>query len=242
MIIQTENFKFYKLDWDTHYFGVSCAKAILLDAISKEEWSTFKKQFPNYQFISIENRNSNITNSQLIGRETKAFLADVNVQFTKHTTFKSIPLDNIEIRDNLDYNTEVVNLTSFKFSKFIEDPEFAKRNGHEVYTQWITNSFNKDDKYFALYKNSNKSIDGFILYSFQSSGCVIELISVSGTASNKGIGTLLLNAVTNNAFLKNCHRINVGTQLKNLQAINFYHKNGFKQHECHQVYHLWMPK
>lgn len=41
-------------------------------------------KFKDYQFISITNQNSEPINTQLIGKDTSAFLADVNIQFVKN--------------------------------------------------------------------------------------------------------------------------------------------------------------
>lgn len=232
---------FYELDWDTKFFGVSSAKAILHRPLNLFEWDNLKDKFNKYQFISIENRNSEPINSQLIGKETTAFLVDVNIQFRKklECTYE-IPM-NIEIYKELKPNSQIIDITDFSFSKFIEDPELAKRGGNQVYRQWVINSFEKIDKYFALSINNNE-INGYILYSYKDDICYIELIAVSKKEMRKGIGTSLFRAVESEAFKHGYNEIRVGTQIRNIRAINFYHKVGCKQIGCHQIYHLWNLK
>ncbi|NMA31033.1 MAG: GNAT family N-acetyltransferase [Candidatus Methanofastidiosa archaeon] len=230
---------FSALKWDTNFFKVSCAKVVLRKPVSEDTWNELKKKFADYQFVSIENRNSEPKNAQLIGKDTHAFLADVNIQLSKKVSRKSSLLENIQIYQALEYNEEVLELGKFHFYKFIEDPELAKRGGEQVYRQWMINSFGKKDKYYALFFNEKNRIDGFLLFSFRDSLCLIELIAVSGASSNRGIGSNLINAVEFKAYQDHCDEIQVGTQVRNHIAINFYHKVGFKQTGCHQIYHLW---
>lgn len=230
---------FYNLEWDTGFFGVNCAKAILHEPLKLEDWNVLKNEFKKYQFISIENRGSEPINAQLIGKETKAFLADVNIQFKKRLNGLYEMPQNIEIHQALERNKQIIEIAEFRFSKFTEDPELAKRRGSEIYQQWLINSFGKVDKYFALSKDGNGKIVGFLLYSYSGNTCVVELIAVSKNTAPSGTGTSLFKAVECVAYDHGCEEMRVGTQIRNLGAIDFYHKVGCKQVECHQVYHLW---
>ncbi|PRR84078.1 GNAT family N-acetyltransferase [Clostridium vincentii] len=230
---------FYELQWDTDYFGVNCSKAIIHKPLTLVEWYELKGRFKDYQFVTIENRNSESTNAQLIGKDTSAFLADVNIQFKKnlHDTYDKA--QNITIHQALERNEQVIEIAEFLYSKFKEDPELVKRGGHQVYHQWLINSFGKLDKYFALSKNENGEINGFLLHSYSDNACIVELVAVSKNVVQGGIGTSLFRAVEYAAYERDCDEIRVGTQVRNMGAINFYHKVGCKQVGCHQVYHLW---
>ncbi|MEV5037251.1 GNAT family N-acetyltransferase [Peribacillus frigoritolerans] len=238
----TENaVTFHDLVWDTEYFGITSAKAILNRPLSINEWVKLKTRFKDYQFISIVNLNSEPVNTQLIGKDTCAFLADVNIQFVKmiegphaHEVQK-----NITVHQSLERNDQVIDIADFQFSKFTEDPELAKRGGDQVYRKWLINSFNKSEKFYALSKDENGELNGFLLHSYLGNSCVIELIAVSQNVTKGGIGTSLFKAVENEAHQRGCGEIRVGTQVRNKGAINFYHKLGCKQVGCHQVHHLW---
>ncbi|HHX31541.1 MAG TPA: GNAT family N-acetyltransferase [Bacteroidales bacterium] len=234
-----DSMAFYELQWDTEYFGVSSAKAILYKPLDLIEWENLKKRFKDYEFISIENRNSEPINSQFIGKDTKAYLADVNIQFKKKLEDRYKMPENIEIYQALQPNAQIIEIADFQFSKFIEDPELAKRGGDQVYRQWINNSFKNPNKYFALSRDNNREINGFLLHSYQDNACTVELISVSKNEKHGGIGTSLFGAVEAEAYERGCIEIRVGTQVRNIEAINFYHKVGCRQTGCHQVYHLW---
>jgi dTDP-4-amino-4,6-dideoxy-D-galactose acyltransferase len=239
MHINEQKYTFNKLEWDTEFFGVSSARAVLHQPVSLREWDELSARFREYQFISITNRDSNPINSQIIGKDTSAFLADINIQFEKKLNgLTGIP-SNITIHQELEWNEDIVKLADFQFSKFTEDPELAKRGGDKVYHKWVYNSFEKAEKFFALSHNEKGDINGFLLYSYSDSNCVIELIAVSKVKSKGGIGTSLFNAVEHSSQKMGFTKIIVGTQVRNIGAINFYHKVGCKQVGCHQVYHLW---
>lgn len=230
---------FYKLQWDTDYFGINCAKAIINKPLNVAEWNGLKDKFKDYQFVSIENRNSEPVNSQLIGKYTEAFLADVNIQFKKKLQCAQVIPDGITMHQGLERNDEIIDIADFQYSKFTEDTELAKRGGEEVYRQWLKNSFRKPEKHYALYKNEKGEITGFLLHSYSESACVVELIAVSKNSIKDGVGTSLFKAVEHVAYESGCYEIRVGTQVRNTGAINFYHKVGCKQVGCHQVFHLW---
>lgn len=231
--------EFYYLKWDTEFFGVTSAKAILNEPITLLEWEELRKKFNDYQFISIVNNNSEPTNAQIIGKNTSAFIADVNIQFMKKVCQPhDIPV-NITVHPALERNDQVIEIADFQFSKFTEDLELAKRGGNKLYRQWLINSFNDPEKFYALSKNKNGDINGFLLHSYTEDACVIELIVVSKSITKGGIGTSLFKAVELAAYERGITEIRVGTQVRNMGAINFYHKVGCKQIGCHQVYHLW---
>lgn len=231
---------FYNLEWDTDFFGVTSAKVILKKPLTLTEWRELKDRFQLYEFISIENRDSEPVNANIIGQDTAAFLADVNIQFTKKLKGPSNEMQkNITIHQGLKRVNQVLDIVDFQFSKFTADAQFALRGGDQVYHQWIINSFEKQNKYFLLSNDDNGDINGFLLHSYTDSACVIELLSVSQALTNGGVGTSLFKAVEYAAYQHGFNEIRVGTQLRNIGAINFYHKVGCKQVGCHQVYHLW---
>jgi len=237
--VMENTFTFYKLEWDTDFFGVTCAKAILLKSLSLPEWNMLQAKFKEYQFVSIENRNSEPINAQLIGKFTSAYLVDVNIQFAKKTEPSSGLAPNIKIHSGLETNEQIIDIAHFQVSKFTEDPELNKRGGKYVYQQWLLNSFGKTHKYHAVSYDEQHKINGFLLHSYSNDICSIELIAVSNDTTKRGIGTKLFRAVEFAAFQHKAKEIKVGTQLRNMSAINFYHKLGCKQAGCHQIYHLW---
>lgn len=239
MINLEEKVTFNKLTWDTKFFGVTSAKVTLHKPLILNEWAELKTGFKDYQFISIMNKNSEPINAQFIGKDTSAFLADINIQFEKKIVGADETPKNITIHQALEKNDQIIEIANFRFSKFTEDPELAKRGGVHVYQQWLINSFEKSDKFYALSKDEKGAINGFLLFSYVENVCVIELIAVSQNETKGGIGTNLFKTVEYGAHKQGAKEIKVGTQVRNLGAVNFYHKVGCKQVGCHQIYHLW---
>lgn len=233
------SYVFYDLEWDTSFFGITSAKVILNKPLMRNEWLSLKTKCSKYQFISIVNRYSEPVNAQIIGKDTTAFLADVNIQFSKKIEGSLEISDSIVIAQSLEKIDSILELAQFHYSKFTEDPELLKRGGDQVYIQWLQNSFNRQDKFFALAKNSTGNITGFLLHSYSGNTCEIELIAVSSKEPRSGIGSALFKAVEYSAFQFGCNEINVGTQVRNVTAINFYRKLGLKQTGAHQVFHMW---
>lgn len=239
IVMQTKKKHTYtQLDWDTSHFGVKSAKLSLHQSILTDELLALIKINSNVEFLTIVNENSNPQNSKIIGEESKAFLTDINIQFQKQILKQSIS-DSVIIQNNVESNQTILDIATFQTSRFIEDPNLASRGGKQVYKEWLINSFNKKEKYFAKSYDSHREINGFVLFSFTNNKCVIELIAANVSSGEKGIGTKLFKAVEGYAYEENIELLQVGTQIRNLSAINFYHKMGCKQVGCHQVYHLW---
>src|SRR5690625_1723744 len=146
--IAKESVSFNDLAWDTQYFGVDSAQAILHRPLTIEEWCELQSRFKEYQFISIVNQNSERINSQLIERNTSEYMVDVNIQFDKELEEQSEISKDILIHQSLKRNEQVIELADFQYSKFTEDPELAMRCGGQVYHQWIINSFDQSKKFF----------------------------------------------------------------------------------------------
>jgi GNAT superfamily N-acetyltransferase len=197
------------------------------------------KRFHDYEFISIVNCNSEPSNTRLIASSSNAYLADTNIQFEKKLEASNEIMDSIQILNSMKYSEKILEMTNYQYSKFMEDPELRSRGGANLYQQWLLNSFEKDNKYFALSFDSDGEIDGYLLHSYSVDTCTIELIQVAARNTSHGQGTRLFRAVEQSAIRQGCSVIQVGTQLRNLNAMNFYYKVGCKVVGCHQVYHLW---
>lgn len=236
-------YSFRELDWDTKFFGVSCAKAILTVPLADEDWAELLGKMAPYTFVSIENRNSEPSNDRRIGTDTRAFLADVNLQFEKKLTSRNVsdsePIPSVLIFEAMERDERILGMSVFEKSKFVSDPELRRRGGDRVYREWLCNAFEKPGKFFAVALDQSGDAIGYLLHSYSDSLCTIELISVDGTVRQAGIGSALFHAVERDAFRRGCDTLRVGTQIRNIGAVNFYHKCGCKLTGCHAVYHLW---
>lgn len=239
-ILENERYSIKFLSWDTEMFEKKSAKVVLYEEICNEDLIEIKKYIyeNDYEFITVENKNNNEKNNVTLSKLENIFLADVNVQFTKQIKNSKEEQNSIRITNAMKYNEDIINMSrkTFLNSRFIFD-EKLNDNKYEVYSEWVKNAFEKEDKYYCYYIDNNK-IEGYILFSVHNETIIIELITTKKNCV--GIGTKLINQLENYAFKNRLNTINVGTQLNNLNAQNFYEKNGFKHVANNSIYHWWI--
>jgi GNAT superfamily N-acetyltransferase len=126
----------------------------------------------------------------------------------------------------------------FYSSKYYSDKKLKKIGGKGVYAKLIENSFNKENNYFVVHKTKNIS-DGFVMFSVFEEVIKVILMGVSPKMQNKGIGGLLWHELEFFGKSNNLRGIKVGTQLRNIAAMNFYSRNGCHITSAAHVYHLW---
>jgi dTDP-4-amino-4,6-dideoxy-D-galactose acyltransferase len=241
MSIINTGFELRELEWDTNYFGIKCARVRLREALNKENFNKLKNTLSQYEFVTIDNSSEFIKNNELLGMMEQTHLVDVPLTF-------SFNLSNIEIKNNaegyeivnnVDYNNKIefIAKKSFLPGRFYNDSRIEKNSADGLYSRWIRNSFNREDKYFVLDdKNS-----GFILFSEIDGGIGldIELIAVDDKERNKGIAGKMINHIKDYAKENNYKYIDVVTQSHNIAAVNLYSKHDFKLKKCEFTFHYW---
>ncbi|WP_188074705.1 GNAT family N-acetyltransferase [Planococcus sp. ANT_H30] len=236
-------YDFIDLPWDTEYFGVKSGKVVINEEIELHDIKEIIRLAEAYEFITINNINNQPLNNFLIGKYTNAFIVDTNVQFEMNVQHKKGE-NYFDAMDTYKKNIDLIKIAenSFNFSRFYNDPFLNIQLSKQLYSNWINNSFSKKEKYFIV-AEVNEEILGYLLFSFNKSDALtIELISLDKTAQGKGIGTKLLDSLVYFAGNNNIHKIKVGTQIDNLQAINFYMKKGFSLSSKSSIYHFWPRK
>jgi len=103
---------------------------------------------------------------------------------------------------------------------------------------WFDAYVGKPDKLFAV-SRCDGEVNGLLLHSYSGDSCTVELLAVSPKATRRGIGSALFRAVEYDAFCRGAKEIRVGTQVRNIPALNLYSKLGCKVVGCHQIYHMW---
>lgn len=245
-MLQNEKYIIKNLDWDTDFFKVKSARIYLQQELSFKDVEDIKKYIMEneYKFVTIENTNNNDSNNMMIQNFDNVFLVDVNIQYSKQLAYNenTIPNSCIQIKNNLEENQQIIHIAqnAFTYSRFKNDKNLNVQKD-KVYVEWTKNSFNKSDKYFCYFVNENKVL-GYILFSIDKNRefIFLELIAVDNKVTRKGIGQQLILELEKFALLNGVNSINVGTQLNNLQAQNFYEKNGFKHKSNHSIYHWWL--
>lgn len=112
----------------------------------------------------------------------------------------------------------------FGESRFYNDPFFSKEEANNLYQTWIENSVKGDTADIVLHIPNKGFIVCRKLYPHIGE---IVLIGVKKDFRGRGIGTVLTKKAIEWFSTQGINSISVRTQLRNLNAINFYLKSGF---------------
>lgn len=238
--ISNNKYEIKDLAWDTNYFGMKSGKVNLYQEINKKDLKAIKKEIKKYKFTTISNFNNNNINNILLGK-LNGFIADVNVQFTKQVQQVNLENNNIYIKEKYKGNKNLLTIAkkAYKYSRFLNDKNLDRKKSKLLYYNWLKNSFNKDGKFITYYKDEKDYLGYCLFHIEENNTCVIELIAVDKNNTKRGIGTLLIQSVEQYCYKNEINKIEVGTQLENIKAQNFYIKNGFKIETYNPTYHIW---
>jgi dTDP-4-amino-4,6-dideoxy-D-galactose acyltransferase len=230
------------LDWDTIFFGYKVGKICLsTDAI-------IDSQLPHAHDFDLVY----IFTEQLIDEERQrlmhAILCDIKIKFTKEikTDLNAMPQDQgiskevIEIKPihKLSDNLFHLVLESGIYSRFKQDENFTNNEFERLYKAFIENALNDNDAE-VLGAFINDDLVGFVSISLKAGVANIGLIAVNEKDRGKHIGKKLLQASYTYAQKHQSKALTVVTQETNIQAMQFYQKNGFKINHKNYIYHLW---
>ena len=234
------------LDWDSNFFGVSSGKVILKQGLEGYDLPRVLELMRQFTFCTIQNTGNHPFNNAFIAGQTDAFLADINTQFAK--TLKptqgfepSEPALLGQISDYYPKNEEIVEIAenAFVFSRFYNDEHITRLQARQLYANWVRNAFQKPNRFFITSMEKTRKV-GFLLFSFETPDTIrIELLAVTDQYQNRSLGRRLMALLEEFARTRLVRQICVGTQVDNVPAINFYHKQGYMFRYGSPVYHLW---
>lgn len=227
------------LSWDTKFFGFKIGKIVLekdsdinnlLNGVINRTWSLI------YLFLNGNNQKS----SDLLEQNgIKCF--DHKTSFSKQISEASFSkIKGVHPEFEMTNEIELLAYESgVNHSRFYKDQKLRK-HFNRLYKSWITKSL---DRSFAdevlVYKDSSQ-LCGFVTLKKNDDEAKIGLIAVDKDHRGKGIGTSLLKAAEKWAHDQELEKISVTTQGENLNAIEFYEKNGFYICKTEFVHHLWL--
>lgn len=229
------------LAWDSQFFGKKIGK---LDVF--EEKTTFLLEnlsmafTEKYDLIYVFTEN-NIEISDEILRKFHGKLVDRKVTYTaeieqlntkQHTNIKEF----LETKaTNELYELAYV---SGKYSRFKLDEKFGIENFKRLYREWIDKSVSHAIAR-KIFVYSDKKIGGMITLNTNETTATIGLIAVDESLQGRGIGMALIDACVEFCKNERIERLDVPTQMDNLQACQFYKKYGFEIKEAKNIYHFW---
>lgn len=220
-----------KLEWDSAFFNLNVGE-LTYDSYSTEQ------DVSCFDLLYVLSKEATTCN---IPRFTKTF-SEEKVKFSKK--LQQLEAPNSAICSIFDCSYAIEDLyklayESGKQSRFLLDTKFTKAKFKELYRLWIDNSLNKQFADDILVYRENNSILGMVTYKQTEEHATVGLIAVNPNTQGKGIGGKLLNALEYVLAEKKCKVLLIPTQTTNVQACNFYIKQGYQIIEQTTITHYW---
>jgi dTDP-4-amino-4,6-dideoxy-D-galactose acyltransferase len=235
-----------KLEWDTEFFGRKMG-ALVLDEFAESQLANDLEEAEKnqYEYILCQLKSPKEETIQLL--ESKGFyLSDIGViwlisvdEYFSMIGGKEDKSDVIVERasiKNLKSLQEIIR-PMFPNSRFYSDPFFSQNEADHLHVEWMKNSILSKaadvvlqipDKGFVICKKKEKGLGEIIL------------IGVVERFRGRSLGESLMDASVAWFSDQSVKSIRVKTQLKNVDAMNFYRKLGFSIQSYDMTYSLVM--
>jgi dTDP-4-amino-4,6-dideoxy-D-galactose acyltransferase len=230
--------KTHYLKWDSNFWGLKTAQ--LNYSSHQENILQFLKQEGYelvYVFVKPEHQELNTDMIELGGK-----LVDQKITF-ETDTFNNIYIPDINIKEYKKNYVErdLLDLTlqAGIYSRFKIDNKIPLRKFEILYEEWIRKSVSKEIA-DNVYIYSDNDLKGMVTIKHYNDKSKIGLISVSKDSRGMNIGSKLISKVKSECFQRNIFKVDVVTQKDNIPACNFYIKNGFRETDKINIYHLWI--
>ncbi|MBX3165254.1 MAG: GNAT family N-acetyltransferase [Bacteroidetes bacterium] len=228
------NFEMTHLEWDSNFFEKIIYRLNVNGKTNIDELLLAAKNYPFDLVYLCSSQELNVSKTENV------FLADKKVTFTKQVNHQNTFLINEHIISTSDFNETILQLaiSSGNHSRFKLDTQLSHKF-ETMYRLWISKSLNREmaTEVFA-YTENNKEI-GFVTIQQHANSSVIGLIAVDEKQQGKKIGSQLLTACENWCVQNNINFIDVATQMDNIQACEFYKRNGYTIKQVDYIYHYY---
>lgn len=222
-----------ELTWDSQFFKRKMGELkITSESLNQLETIIKKAKDKNFKYIICKIKSQDVVFIKLL-EALGFYLSDIGVTWEIDAvkfSFKGVRKNSIisaPIKVATDRDIPWLKKMSgslFLESRFYSDPFFPKEEADKLYQTWIENSvkgkvadvvFCVPNIGFVTCKKSSVNIGEIIL------------IGIKEDFKGKGVGTLLIEEVVKWFKTQGVNLISVRTQLRNLNAMNFYNKLGF---------------
>lgn len=220
-----------KLEWDSAFFNLNVGELTLDSFSTRIDVSGFDLLY----VLSKEATTGNIPSF------TKTF-SEEKVKFSKELQQLEAPSSAICSIFYCSYTIEDLYKLAYesgKQSRFLLDKKFTEAKFKELYRLWIDNSLNKKFADDVLVYRENNTVLGMVTYKQIEEKATVGLIAVGPEVQGKGIGSKLICALESVLVEKKCKELIIPTQMTNIQACNFYTKQGYKIIEQTTITHFW---
>jgi ribosomal protein S18 acetylase RimI-like enzyme len=220
-----------KLEWDSAFFNLNVGELTLDSFSTPIDLSGFDLLY----VLSKEAITCNIPSFI-------KFFSEEKVKYSKELQQLEAPSSAICSIFDCSYTIEDLYKLAYesgKQSRFLLDTKFTEAKFKELYRLWIDNSLNKQFADDILVYRENNLILGMVTYKASEENATVGLIAVSPNVQGKGIGRKLLCTLESVLVEKKCKKLIIPTQTSNIQACNFYTKQGYKIIEQTTITHYW---
>lgn len=241
--------------WDTNFFGkkvaaieMLCAGGDYFESLAEKEklLNKFGEWRKKNEVKVATARYSDLDLSSIHSLEKNGFTFMENlVTFTIPKNPDLKPANSVrQARASDEERVAEISRNAFSYDRFHSDAHIDKKLADELYAQWARNSIKKIAAQEVFVHEKSSKIDGFItckiteVKPLKVSEGVIELFAVDQKVKGSGAAEELLKSALA-WFSSNCDVIHVGTQSKNVRAMRFYEKNGFRAVCSQTTLHAW---
>jgi len=232
----------YELKWDSTFFNKKIGELkVSTKSLTQLETILNSAQKNGFKYIICKIRSQQTSTIKLL-ESSGFYLSDIGITWAIEpnkfqyrnmnknlNTRKSI---KIAAEKDIPILKEMVK-SLFLESRFYNDPFFSKREADNLYQTWIENSVKGNAADIVLHIIAK----GFIVCKkLPLRTGEIVLIGVKKGLRGKGIGTILTEKAIKWFKTQGVKLVTVRTQLKNLNAMNFYAKLGFHVKEYDLIF------
>lgn len=234
------------LEWDTEFFGLRIGR-ILPERVSDDqmqaarEWAIAQEINCLYYLADPEDRES------VWAAENCGFhLVDMRVTLAgEYVRTEDIPTANgdIFVRPHIPGDIphlEAIAAEIYTTTRFNFDPNFDERDVSRLYQTWIRKSCQGVSDQVWVAEDGVGQV-GYItcLLDADSDSGSVGLFGVHPRGRGRGVGSALVHAALDWFLERECRRIRVVTQARNITALALYERMGFTTQEVRLWYHGW---
>ena len=216
-----------KLTWDSDFFDLNIGKSILESTADFENFDSTA----GYDLVYLFSKNP-IDNLNCI---------DEKIEFEKEIDPEGLYLsENVSLWEG-DLTEDLIRLAilSGGSSRFKKDSKLNLKF-EELYTRWILESVEGIVADFVLVVMEEENVLGFMTLKMHNTYSQIGLVAVREDTQGKGVGSQLMNKAFELTKENGKQFIRVVTQQENIDAINYYSKNGYSIYKKEYIYHYWL--
>ena len=228
-----------KLAWDSDFFNLHIGRTDIVseddvDVLTNKN-AVLKEEYDLIYVFASHGLDVSITNN--------AKLMDKKVVFVLSEIPDSKSDDNVVLYDSGKGVTEDLlhlALVSGQYSRFKLDKGLPSGSYERLYSRWIEQSVNGTLATEVFCYMVDEHPRGLVTFDIKNDVGTIGLVAIHEDFQHRGIGTAMMQHVIHYAWMKQCSKLSVATQLDNVPACRLYEKTGFAVESITDVWHWWL--